>query len=137
MSIDNEVDNVDTGKEIEVEIIVSDECENDEVELQEQPQNIGRLRKTLGERCECGGVFQLRVIQEPSIDDGEEILVDKEIKICSKCFEWDEVEPKRKKRGGKSKNRFEDFDSDVRDNDKDKKRGNVKGSVRKNRYGSH
>lgn len=130
MIIDNEVDNVDTGKEIEVEFIVSDECENEEIELQEQPQNIGRLRKTLGERCECGGVMQIRVIQEEAIEDGESILVDKEIKICSKCFDWDKVEPRRKKKKGKS---FSDIEEEsMRNNAKNKNRKANERSARKN-----
>lgn len=89
-------------------------------------RNIGRLRKTLSEKCpECGRPLQIRIISEPTIEDGEEILEDHEYKVCMFCEQFDEVEPKRKKRNGR-RSRFEDMEDDVRSNGKSKERNRTK-----------
>jgi hypothetical protein len=100
---------------------VSDTVINEETMVEpefEVIQNIGRLRKTLKEKCECGGVLQIRVCQEPEIEDGEEIWVDKEYRYCVECGDLNEVKPKRK-RGGT----FNGYEEE-RDNGKANKKRN-------------
>lgn len=134
------VDSLIDEKEIEgkdLNFIVSEQ--NPDVDFSCVPErNIGRLRKTLSEKCpECGKPLQIRIISEPTIEDGEEILEDHEYKVCMFCEQFDEVESKRKKRSGK-RNRFEDMEDDVRSNGKkDSQRSRTKkgnGGYRRNDY---
>jgi hypothetical protein len=116
MNIDNnENENLVVEEQVN-ETVGVEETVEPEFELIE---NIGRLRKTLKDKCaECGGVIQIRVYQEPEIEDGEEIWVDKEYRYCVNCGELGEVKPKRKR--GKTFNGYEE----ERDNGKANKKRN-------------
>jgi hypothetical protein len=126
--------NIDINEEDEL-MVEEQESETALVEEIVEPeiepiQNIGRLRKTLKEKCECGGVLQIRVCQEPEIEDGEEIWVDKEYRYCVECRELNEVKPKRKR--GKT---FNGYEEEKRDNGKKyTQRNGSQKSIRNSRY---
>ena len=45
--------------------------------------SLGKLKKTLSERCpDCKSNLTLRTVQVEAIEDGEEILLNKDVIVC-------------------------------------------------------
>jgi hypothetical protein len=103
-----------------------------------QFENLGKLKKTLKEKCKnCGGILQIRTYQESCIEDGEDYLKDMDVIECRTCDYTEEVEPKRKRSKGKDKVKSYKYnDEEVKENEKNKFRSptakGIRGHSRKN-----
>lgn len=97
--------------------------------------NLGKLRKTLSEKCsECGCNLQIRVRENEVIEFGEVIFEEEVIKICSKCGTEYDYEDKRQRRKKDKINR--NIEEEDGRNARNKKFSRTKNDYGENRYRS-
>jgi RNase P subunit RPR2 len=122
-----EVDMYRTESEVEPDV------DFDFVETSIQFENLGKLKKTLKEKCKnCGGLLQVRTYQESRVEDGEDYLQDVDYIECKNCDFTNEIEPKRKRAKDKGKNFKYDKEDDLNANGKNNVRKSTPSRTGKN-----
>jgi hypothetical protein len=112
---------------------VEDDSDIDFDEPRVQYENLGKLKKTLKEKCKnCGGLLQVRTYQESRVEDGEDYLQDVDYIECKNCDFTNEVEPKRKRAKDKGKNFKYDKEDDLNANGKNNVRKSTPSRTGKN-----
>jgi hypothetical protein len=104
---------------------------------QEKEINLGRLKRTLSEKCPCcGKALQLRVRQTDNLLRGETIIEEEEYKQCSVCDYEEEIKNPKKRKMVFDKTRLKKEDLIVEDGRRSR-RGNNNGYPQRTRTDSN